>query len=208
MCGLLFFILCERRATWKYMLHELHSLCMIPGNENKSHMYKNVFSLSEVYLSLTISSRRRLLPWVVKRKGCRIEKWTRCRPACSSVVYPVTTMIFVLACISNSSKLSWKQVIVLPDFSCKHQLKLAWWYRPCILHLLCRKALVLSAEFGTKIKFDLSTFIQKLLVFIKNYLMIHRSDKMKAIFHTLKFWYRENLAKAKLDTLTQNGVTP
>ena len=64
-------------------------------------MYKNVFSLSEVYLSK--SSRRRLLPQVVKRKGCRIEKWTRCRPACSSVVNPVTTMIFVLACISNSS---------------------------------------------------------------------------------------------------------
>ena len=50
--------------------------------------------------------------------------------------------------------------------------------RPCILHLLCRKTLVLSAEFGTKIKFDLSTFIQKLLVFIKNYSTIHRSDKM------------------------------
>ena len=47
-----------------------------------------------------------------------------------------------------------------------------------ILHLLCRKTLVLSAEFGTKIKFDLSTFIQKLLVFIKNYSRIHRSDKM------------------------------
>ena len=50
-------------------------------------------------------------------------------------------------------------------------------YRPCILHLLCRKTLVVSAEFGTKIKFDLSTFIQKLLVFIKNYSTIHRSDK-------------------------------
>ena len=37
---------------------------------------------------------------------------------------------------------------------------------------------MLSAEFGTKIKFDLSTFIQKLLVFIKNYSTIHRSDKM------------------------------
>ena len=59
-----------------------------------------------------------------------------------------------------------------------HQLKLAWSYRPCILHLLCRKTLVLSAEFGTKIKFDLSTFIQKLLVFIKNYSTTHRSDKM------------------------------
>ena len=34
-----------------------------------------------------------------------------------------------------------------------------------------------SAEFGTKIKFDLFTFIQKLLVFIKNYSTIHRSDK-------------------------------
>ena len=59
-----------------------------------------------------------------------------------------------------------------------HQLKLAWSYRPCILHLLCRKTLVLSAEFGTKIKFDLSTFIQKLFVFIKNYSTTHRSDKM------------------------------
>ena len=59
-----------------------------------------------------------------------------------------------------------------------HQLQLAWSYRPCILHLLCRKTLVLSAEFGTKIKFDLSTFIQKLLVFIKNYSTTHRSDKM------------------------------
>ena len=58
-----------------------------------------------------------------------------------------------------------------------YQLQLAWSYRPCILHLLCRKTLVLSAEFGTKIKFDLSTFIQKLLVFIKNYSTIHRSDK-------------------------------
>ena len=58
------------------------------------------------------------------------------------------------------------------------QLQLAWSYRPCILHLLCRKTLVLSAEFGTKIKFDLSTFIQKLLVFIKNDSTIHRSDKM------------------------------
>ena len=36
---------------------------------------------------------------------------------------------------------------------------------------------MVSAEFGTKIKFDLSTFIQKLLVFIKNYSTIHRSDK-------------------------------
>ena len=36
---------------------------------------------------------------------------------------------------------------------------------------------MLSAEFGTKIKFDLSTFIKKLLVFIKNYSTIHRSDK-------------------------------
>ena len=59
-----------------------------------------------------------------------------------------------------------------------HQLQLAWSYRPCILHLLCRKTLVLSAEFGNKIKFDLSTFIQKLLVFIKNYSTTHRSDKM------------------------------
>ena len=59
-----------------------------------------------------------------------------------------------------------------------HQLQLAWSYRPCILHLLCRKTLVLRAEFGTKIKFDLSTFIQKLLVFIKNYSTIYRSDKM------------------------------
>ena len=30
------------------------------------------------------------------------------------------------------------------------------------LHLLCRKTLVLSAKFGTKTKFDLSIFIQKL----------------------------------------------
>ena len=41
---------------------------------------------------------------------------------------------------------------------------------------------MLCAEFGTKIKFDLSTFIQKLLVFIKNYSTIHRSDKMKPFF--------------------------
>ena len=40
------------------------------------------------------------------------------------------------------------------------------------------KTLVLCAEFGTKIKFDLSTFIQKLLVFHKNYSTIYRSDKM------------------------------
>ena len=59
----------------------------------------------------------------------------------------------------------------------RDQLQLAWSYRPCILHLVCRKTLVVSAEFGTKIKFDLSTFIQKLLVFIKNYSTIHRSDK-------------------------------
>ena len=57
--------------------------------------------------------------------------------------------------------------------------------------------LVLTAEFGTKIKFDLSTFIQKLLFFIKNYSTIHRSDKMKAIFHTSKFRNRENLTKAR-----------
>ena len=48
--------------------------------------------------------------------------------------------------------------------------------------LLCRKTLVLSAEFGTKIKFHLSTFIQKLLVFIKNYSTIHRSDNWKQFF--------------------------
>ena len=59
----------------------------------------------------------------------------------------------------------------------RDQLQLAWSYRPCILHLLCRKTLVVSAEFGTKIKFDLSTFIQKLVVFIKNYSTIHQSDK-------------------------------
>ena len=53
-----------------------------------------------------------------------------------------------------------------------------WSYRPCILHLLCRKTLVLCAELGTKIKFDLPTFIQKLLVFHKNYSTIYRSDKM------------------------------
>ena len=64
------------------------------------------------------------------------------------------------------------------SYTALHQLQLAWSYRPCILHLLCRKTLVLSAEFGTKIKFDLSTFIQKLLVFIKNYSTIHRSEKM------------------------------
>ena len=62
-----------------------------------------------------------------------------------------------------------------------------------------------SAEFGTKIKFDLSTFIQKLLILIKNYSTIYRSDKMKDIFHTSKFRYRVNLAKAKLDKITQNG---
>ena len=47
-----------------------------------------------------------------------------------------------------------------------------------IAFALLGKTLVLSAEFGTKIKFDLSTFIQKLLVFIKNYSTTHRSDKM------------------------------
>ena len=51
-----------------------------------------------------------------------------------------------------------------------------------ILHLLCRKTLVLSAEFGTKINSDLSTFIKKLLVFIKNHSTIHRADKMRAFF--------------------------
>ena len=45
---------------------------------------------------------------LVKRKGCRIEKWTRCRSACSSVVNPVMTMIFVLACISLSLSLPMK----------------------------------------------------------------------------------------------------
>ena len=58
------------------------------------------------------------------------------------------------------------------------KLQLVWSYRPCILHLVCRKTLVLCAEFGTKIKFDLSTFIQKLLVLHKNYSTIYRSDKM------------------------------
>ena len=52
---------------------------------------------------------------------------------------------------------------------------------------LCRKTLVLSAEVGKKLKFALSTFIHKLLVFIQTYSTIHRSDEMKAIFHTSKF---------------------
>ena len=49
----------------------------------------------------------------------------------------------------------------LPQIN-RHQL--AWPYQPCILHLLCRKTLVLSAEFGTKIKFDLSTFLTTTLL--------------------------------------------
>ena len=77
-----------------------------------------------------------------------------------------------------------------------------------MLHLLCRKILVLSAEFGTKIKFDLSTFVQKLLVFIKIYSTIHRSDNMKAIFMPRNFDIGRILPKQKLDQLTENGVTP
>ena len=54
---------------------------------------------------------------------------------------------------------------------------------------------MLSAEFSTKMTFDLSIVIQKLLVFIKNYSTIYDQIKRK-------------LTKAKLDQLTQNGVTP
>ena len=63
------------------------------------------------------------------------------------------------------------------------------------------KTLVVCAEFSTKIKFDLSTFIQKLLVFHKNYSTIYRSDKMSH-FSYLEILISENLTKAKLDTLT------
>ena len=82
------------------------------------------------------------------------------------------------------------------SYTALHQLQLAWSYRPCILHLLCRKTLVLSAKFGTKVKFDLFTFIQKLLVFIKNYSTIHRSDKMSH-FSYLEILISEESYKSK-----------
>ena len=65
---------------------------------------------------------------------------------------------------------------------------------------------MLSAKFGTKIKFDISTFIQKLLVFIKNYSTIHRSDEI-IHFSYLEISILGEPYQAKLDELTQNGVT-
>ena len=68
-----------------------------------------------------------------------------------------------------------------------HQLQLARSYRPCILHLLCRKTLVLSAEFGTSYKYLIS------LLSYKNYCVFYQKlfndspiGLKWAIFHTSK----------------------
>ena len=166
--------------------------------------YENAQSTENTISVLRVS-------WV-KCKGCTNE--TGPLPLCT---FSVMGLSMCSSIFSESSPVRSKSCIIneLSGFPnsvlivrCSYASSSWCPYRSCILHLLCRKTLVFSADFGTKIKFDLSTFIQKLLVFIKNYSTIHRSDKMKAILHTSKFWYRENLTKAMLDKLTRNGVTP
>ena len=58
---------------------------MKPANENKSHMHNMYFNFGSLFIADNIL-KAAIVTEVVKRKGCRIEKWTRCRPAIAQLL--------------------------------------------------------------------------------------------------------------------------
>ena len=88
-CGVLFFILCEPHenyAAWT-------SLTMYDTLKWKqiTHVQICILTFGSLFIADNIL-KGAIVTKVVKRKGCRIEKWNRCRPACTGVAQLLTQL--------------------------------------------------------------------------------------------------------------------